>query len=367
MSSEPAESLPPVWRDPHDVNSRERGNRHTARNRWEQRQAREAAALAELSPDHAARYRAIAEAGDDLMRAAWQDVLLAGKLESPLNRAEVDLLSAVEGLWRQELADGLDREALVAELLLEVADPAAISQRLHTTCGATAAQMVLARTAPAEYVRVVAGLASPGGKVTMWGGAPLYREPGTESPGQVRKGEAGGWLEDHRSDPARLFQSAGMELANGFANYDVVEDHHTDMQGFRLGRGLTQEGVSLLVGQLLGRKAETLLAADDREAAVERIAAAVAAGDLVPAGLAWNQRDEAGRVHAYHEVVVTAFDATRVYYMNPWGREEAMMRDDFAERLQAATVLGARLARAPKVLVGWLLVIVTLVLVLSAL
>lgn len=357
MSSEPAESLPPVWRDPHDVNSRERGNRHTARNRWEQRQAREAAAIAELSPDAAARYRSLGEAGGDLVRAALQDALFAGKLEGRLNREDQDLLTALEGLWHQELATGIEREALVTELLLEVADPVAISQRLHTTCGAAAAQMVLARLLPAEYVRVVAGLASPAGKVKLMGGAVFFREPGTEEPAKVRRGEKGGWLEDHRSDPARLFQSAAMELANGLANYDPVEDHHTDLQGFRLGQGLTQEGVTLLVGQALGRKAETV------GAEPERVEAAVAAGDLVPVGLAWNQRDEAGRVHAHHEVVVTAFDPTRVFYMNPWGREEAMSREDFAERLRAATILGAEVRRLPGVLAGLMAAVVLLALV----
>ncbi len=39
-----------------------------------------------------------------------------------------------------------------------------------------------------------------------------------------------------------------------------------------------------------------------------------------------------------HWVNVTRVDGDRVYYQNPWGQEESMSREEFAQRLRAATL-----------------------------
>lgn len=333
MSLDPAEPPPPTWFDPPDVNVGRHGH-HAAAGRLAQRRSAEAETIARLMPAVAARYQALMTAvPDDGCRAELQDLLIEGLLLKP------GLLDALETLAAQPLAEGLERDRLLTELMREVAEPAAINQRLHATCGAAAAQMLLARQDPGEYARLVAGLAGPDGRAKTRGGAVLQREPGTEEPGKVRKGEGGPWAKDGRSEPSRLFQSAGMELANGFADYDPTADRHTDLRGYGLSQGLPQEGVSMLVSALLGRPVQTIRATGDKAAAMAQVDAVAATGQGVPVGLAWNQEDEAGRVHAYHELVVIAMDAERVYYMNPWGRQESMARADFQARLEAASLV----------------------------
>ena len=52
------------------------------------------------------------------------------------------------------LATGIDRQALVVDLVLELSDPEDISQGRKRTCAAAAVQILLAAKYPAEYARL---------------------------------------------------------------------------------------------------------------------------------------------------------------------------------------------------------------------
>jgi hypothetical protein len=111
-------------------------------------------------------------------------------LEGFARRAEGERDRARRDLLRQA----------VAQVLVEAVHPDAIRQGEHNTCGLASAQIWLAAHDPAEFVRIVAGLAL-GEEVKLAGGTVL-QAPVLEISG------------DSRTVPSRLFQDALMELKN---------------------------------------------------------------------------------------------------------------------------------------------------------
>ena len=105
---------------------------------------------------------------DPVARLSLQTMLIDGKLDPKV-------LSGLSGLLTQPMAPGVDRHQLIADLTNELADPSNIRQGRHSTCGAVSTSMMLLQQNPAEYVRAVAGLASPEGTVTLESGAKLNR------------------------------------------------------------------------------------------------------------------------------------------------------------------------------------------------
>lgn len=92
-----------------------------------------------------------------------QGRLVAG----PPDRAGHDLLTNLAGFASQPVQPPLDRNALLGDLVQEVADPAAINQHAANTCALAVGQMYLAEVDPAEYLRLQAGLASPAGPAIL--------------------------------------------------------------------------------------------------------------------------------------------------------------------------------------------------------
>ena len=65
------------------------------------------------------------------------------------------------------LAESLGHVHLLGELVRNLTRPGRINQGMKSTCAITAVESFLAETEPAEYGRLLAGLVSPKGEVTL--------------------------------------------------------------------------------------------------------------------------------------------------------------------------------------------------------
>lgn len=266
--------------------------------------------------------------GDPHAQLALQLLATEGKLGAP---AGASLASALGQVAAQPLAEGVDRRALLAALVREVATPAAINQQDGTwTCTATVAQILVAISRPADYVRIVGGLASPAGRATLLDGQPIQRAAGTASADLTG-----------RTPSARLWQAALMEHANGGHRYDPKLDLNVPR------RDASAPGAGRAYKGLVGAQAQERLfagatghagevvggdrAGGDSAAAMARIAKELAAGRPVPVN--YYVREGVG-----HQILVTAIAAGEVTYADPTGLVKRVPAAEFARDLFLARV-----------------------------
>lgn len=304
-------------RDPDYVdNDGTEAQQEAARLQVEGRAEAEAIALEGLEAEQRDQYDAVAQTteADPLAREALQDMLLDGDFEG---EDGAQLLDELHGLTEDELAEGIDREELVSDLVQELADPAAIAQRGKGTCVATSSEIYLAQHQPAEYARLIRGLASPEGRVDLANGDQIQREGGTIDDGSGR------------SITQRLLAPALMEYANGNENYVNGEDRNK-WWVFDRGSGLNGGEAERLLEAMTGgdfRRETAGKNAAERAALAEEILDVANAGDVVSVSLQWG--DDSG-----HRVLVTGGDDDWVYITNPWGVEQRMSREDFDLRVK---------------------------------
>ncbi|MEB3204489.1 MAG: hypothetical protein VKP57_07300 [Candidatus Sericytochromatia bacterium] len=297
--------------------------------------AAESRALEALSPADRADYQRLARGvgHDAAARLALQVLLLSDRLPGqPAQRGGPDTLEGLDRLMNSApLARGIDRKALVGQLVREMAAPAAINQKGKNTCTVTSLQIFMADRRPAEYVRIVAGLASPEGKVVLADGSTVVREPGTaEDDGSKR------------SISSRLWQPAMMERAND-RDYDNAADNFDgddDRRGLNVGDiGNVFKAVT---GDRVLSRAMNAVPWIGKERLWEKwIGDSLTRGDAVLVGLNWTSVDaRSGEERTSgHKVLVTGFDDDVVHFTNPWGQEEVMIRRDFTQRLKNINVL----------------------------
>lgn len=290
----------------------------------------EAEALLKLSPADRSRYLSVKETllepsegkpnGDPVGALALQTLLLEGKLPGAKDLTGQDtLLGQLSRMNRQELGNDLDRQQLLSDVVQEVAVPSAVNQRSKGTCVPTSIEIQLLQTNPAEYVRLVGGLASTAGEVQTAGGDTLKVEPEalTDATG--------------RSISQRLLAPALMEVANGRADYDNTEDQHVG-DGIDGQKGLTAAQADVLLESLYGRPFafHRTESAKEKEAGTDFVLSELEAGRSVVVGLKWG---EGG--HKVLAVGTETRDGVEyVKVINPWGREESIPREDFEARLR---------------------------------
>jgi hypothetical protein len=131
----------------------------------------------------------------------------------PAGVAPARTLDHLHDIATGPIAKGIDRNALLSSTIQEANNPGHILQGRRGTCTVTSLNYSLADRSPAEHARLVAGLASPEGKVRMANGDLLERKAGTESD------DGSG-----RTPSARLLQPALMEYGNGSLEYDNRRD-----------------------------------------------------------------------------------------------------------------------------------------------
>lgn len=231
-----------------------------------------------------------------------------------------EVVAQLRALSTQPLAEGIDRRTLIATALRELADPERIAQGDRHTCAAAVVQAKLAQDDPAEYLRLVAGLASPSGQVTLANGETMRRPP------DWRPG--GGRL--LTSD---LMQPAFMQYATG--SYDMATDTRATAEG--RGKGLYAAEQSRLLSAVSGVERATVFGNDP--AVLDAMHRALAQGHGVPVVIRIRARDT-GALKG-HSVLVEAMRDGQVTFLDPNGKRRTVSLDAFTSRLQSASLPAA--------------------------
>lgn len=221
--------------------------------------------------------------------------------------------------------------SVLASTVREIFDPQNCLQFDKQTCGAASAQIMIAREAPEEYVRMVTGLAFHGA-ATLQSGAVLRREPDWH-----------GGPADQRSLTSMMLQSSFMELANGQDEYLASQDATTptDRNGGAR-KGLTSVEMQRLLTSLVNSPTENVqiknwdsgsrrwVARDavSFQDSLARIDQMNRLGWSVPVLVSVRPDQEFG-----HYQLITRIEGDTVYGLNPWGQEQPMSRHEFEQRL----------------------------------
>jgi hypothetical protein len=125
--------------------------------------------------------------GDPEARLGLQALLLTGKLPGKaLDSDGHDLLANLEALATMDMDPGIDRWSLLGDLVSDLSNPSAICAESGPTDPVLVVLIMLAARRPAEYVRLMRGLATRAGTVKLANGRTLKRK------GRLNKGE-GRW------------------------------------------------------------------------------------------------------------------------------------------------------------------------------
>lgn len=248
--------------------------------------------------------------GDPAARAALSRLLTEGRLSE-------DLLESLLTLDAQPLAPGIDGKALLADALEEIEDPATINQQKQNTCGATSAQIFLAKSQPTEYLRLLSGLASPEGKVLTRGGDEIERKEDWSA-------EDGG-----RTLSSRLLQPAFMELSNGKLTYDNTKDWHSRWK-VPVYPGVMPDDEARLMTSLTGRKYESDFTLFQKEKTVSSLKPGP--GKEIPVVLNYQNKPP---IAPAHWMLLTEIKDGYAHFLNPYGWEERMTMEEFQKNLLA--------------------------------
>ncbi|WNG15296.1 hypothetical protein [Cystobacter fuscus] len=212
----------------------------------------------------------------------------------------------------KELAEGINRREFTHCLVRELATPSSINQGARRTCVPTALMIDLADKNPAEYARISNGLASKEGKVELADGKTTLERAQETSFTYDKSG---------RSLNQRIIAPALMEVANEDLDYD---DRTGD------GGGAYDTGTDKLNDAIHGKDMGYIEVGDtekDRWVAMRMIDIQLKQGKNALVGMNYGGEG--------HEVLVTRTSREDgkdyVYFTNPWGRQERMPREAFAE------------------------------------
>jgi hypothetical protein len=239
------------------------------------------------------------------------------------------MLTSLHQLATAPVAAGLDRAALLRSTIAEVENPANIEQRGQGTCAATSVTLRVAERSPAEYARLVAGLASPSASVTLKDGSTVQRNAGSIA--DTRSG---------RSQSERMLQDSFMGFANGTLKYDVAADTNRGEGGG--GGGLNLAEVTRLQSSVFGESYRTVTTVGrqvtrdaglgeqlwrnvrnnfdrltfrhDPNSPMQVLRQELNAGRSAVIGMQWGQEG-----HSAHAVVVERIENGRVFFQNPHG------------------------------------------------
>ena len=215
---------------------------------------------------------------------------------------------------------GTTKQKVLDEVLLQVANPDRVDQGNAPTCTVTSMQFELVRDETAEYVRLMAGLTGPKGKVEMRGGGDLKLDP--ESLAQLNK----------RQSSQAIFQTAAMEYGNGADEFDVGKGVSHDDKGVKESYpGLMPYQQTVMLRQLFGVKYETksLPTESSRAKALNDLRNYVTAGSNRPVLL------EIDQGNFNHAVTYEMQKNDRVYFRDPYGQIRSMPQQAFINHVVA--------------------------------
>ncbi|MGE5706763.1 MAG: hypothetical protein ACM3YO_00385, partial [Bacteroidota bacterium] len=261
--------------------------------------------LGKLSPEQQRQYLDLNSQLDGAGRAALQTLLKDGKLSK-------DLLTNLSKLATQPLAAGIDRKALLSSTLAQIQDPSKITQGDRQTCVAASAQIVLAKEDPAEYARLVAGLSSPKGEVTLKNGDTLKREKGVNG-----------------SNASDLLQPAMMQYATK-GGYDAANDRRLDGAG----QGLYTDEQDKLLKALTGK--ETKAVYGNSPDVLEATKKALDQGQHPVANLL--VKDPATGETKGHAVTIEEMKDGKVTYLDPHEGRKTVSMAEFQAKLESVSL-----------------------------
>lgn len=283
----------------------------------------ESQSLSRLSSGEQQRYasvkNALTQANNPVAALALQKLLVGGRLDSGLDFAnQGSVLQHLQAIAQgQDLDPRVDKTTLLTDLVQELATPSVINQGGRGTCAPTALSIELNLERPAEYARLMRGVASPSGQVKLANGQVLTREQDTS------------FKDDHssRALTQRLLAPVLMEVANGTRDYRdsaSKENRNAGATGGGLDKlydALFNRDMATSYGQSAEWKKNTGMAIIERE---------LQQGQNILAGIRYG--DSGG-----HKLLVTGMETVKgqqyVKYINPWGAEERMSKADFQARL----------------------------------
>lgn len=234
-----------------------------------------------------------------------------------------EVLAQLQLLRTQPLAAGIDRSALLATALQELADPERIGQGSRHTCAAAVVQAKLAQDDPCEYLRLLSGLASPAGEVTLANGDTMRRD-------------ANWRVDSGRSLTGDLMQPAFMQYATG--SYDSRSDTRATADG--RGQGLYATEQTELLNALSGKQNATVFGNGPKVlGAMQKV---LGKGQTVPVVLSVRAR-ATGELKA-HSVLVERMQDGQVTFLDPRGRRHTLGLEAFTGRLQSASLPKALVA-----------------------
>ncbi len=233
------------------------------------------------------------------------------------------LLSNLSEIQNQEFAeeDGvkLDGNAILSDVINQTADPGLIQQNNKGTCTTTTIEYLQASEDPAEYARVIGGLTSSEGQVTLAGGETITRDKNLVAPD-----------DSNRTDASRIYQATMMELGNGEENYrndrdrhyQSVDSYHTFSIEADAGGGLNSRETEHVAEQVFDRNfdVQTGPRRGGGDEWQENINNALSEEKMVKVSLGWGQ--ESDDKHSNHALSVHGMDDDYVYLRNPWGSGE---------------------------------------------
>lgn len=227
-----------------------------------------------------------------------------------------EVLAGLEQLATQPLAPGVDRQDLIVTALRQMADPSSVNQGDKFTCAPAVVQTMVAKDQPAEYLRLVAGLASPEGTVTLQNGETLTRDANWQS-------------DPTRSVIDNLMQPAFMQLASG--SYDSATDSRKTGTG--TGQGLYAAEQDKLIAAVTGRKNTSIRGSGPE--VIGQLGKATAAGQNVPAIITYQGANSEIKGHA---VLVESVKNGKVTYLDPKAGRKTVSLEEFQAKLQSVSL-----------------------------
>lgn len=241
------------------------------------------------------------------------NLLKSGKLKSKDSQGR-SLLQVLVGLAGQEMGPNLNRQTVLSELCAQIDQPGIMTQGDRNTCGPATIEHLQASRDPAEYARIVAGLTSREGSVTLKNGETLNRDRGSLTEQPINPGT------QVRSSVSRLYQAALMEYANGEDEYDNRTDVHTNADdstrtGLRVNE--FERAVDALFGDHYDFKSVQRTTAQGRTDAEHKIQRALSRGEQVPVLIEWDDLNNDN--WSGHYLSVIGMTDSTVVLRNPWG------------------------------------------------
>ncbi|RKG72830.1 hypothetical protein D7W79_27230 [Corallococcus exercitus] len=241
------------------------------------------------------------------------------------------LLSNLARLAKGPLHPGVGesrRGELMRGVLQETSRAYQVNQSGFGTCTVTSMQYELVRDNPAEYARIVAGLAGPNGRVDMRGGGTLELQADSLPENALLD----------RSFSEALFQSSLMEFANGADEYHVQGPHGdesirpdgTTYQG-QYGDGMVRAS-SALFGKPFTDWSTTDLS---RDAQLDFLRKYQPKGPNDPVLISFDTNGAAVEGGG-HAVTFVKVEGDRVFFRNPWGptADPKGTEEDFGARVE---------------------------------